>query len=179
MTMHDTRMPDATVTIEDLAPDARFSLRVGADGRAAASETLGLDLPVRVGDVARGAEERTALCLGPDEWLITAPAEAGGAIARAFADLYDRTPHSLVDVSDREVTVRVTGPEALTLMTIGCPRDLARLAPGRAVRTVFDGATVILWRDAEDTFRMDVWRSFAPFVRDLLEIGRAEIAAGL
>ncbi|WP_281825357.1 sarcosine oxidase subunit gamma [Jannaschia rubra] len=167
-----------SVTIEDLAPDARFSLRVGEAGRDRAGLALGLFLPTGVSNVVRHGE-RAVVCLGPDEWLVTAPEGERDAIVEAFATIYDQTPHSLVEISDRELTYRITGPAAFTLMTIGCPRDLSRLTPGRAVRTVFDGATVILWRDAEDAFRLDVWRSFAPHVRDLLETGRAELAAGL
>jgi sarcosine oxidase subunit gamma len=53
------------------------------------------------------------------------------------------------------------------------------LKPGRAVRTVFDGVQVVLWRDAPDAFRLDVWRSFMPHVRALLETGRRELATGL
>lgn len=170
--------PSVAVSIEDVPPTARFSLRVRETGRAAAGDALGLELPTRIGDVARQGE-RAAVCLGPDEWLVTAPESARDGIASAFADLYERTPHSLVEISDREVTFRVSGPGALTVMTIGCPRDLSRVAPGRAVRTVFDNASVILWRDAEDAFRLDVWRSFAPHLRDLLDTGRAELAAGL
>lgn len=173
---HDFSAP--SVNIEDLAPTARFSLRVREAGRDAAGGALGLDLPAEIGEVAREGE-RAALCLGPDEWLVTAPEAERDGIAKAFADLYEWTPHSLVEISDREITTRVWGPGAFTLMTIGCPRDLSRLTPGRAVRTVFDTATIILWRDGEDDFRLDVWRSFVPHVRDLLETGRAELAAGL
>jgi sarcosine oxidase subunit gamma len=163
-----------SVEIEEVTPEARFSLRLREKGREAAARALELDLPGRVGDVARG-HGRAVVCLGPDEWLVTASEADRDAISEAFAAIYDAIPHSLVDVSDREVAIRLTGPGAFTLMTIGCPRDLNRLAPGRAVRTVFDGTTVILWRDAADAFRLDVWRSFAPHLRGLLETGRAEL----
>ena len=57
-------------------------------------------------------------------------------------------------------------------------REVA-LAEGRAVRTVFDSATVVLWRDGPAEFRMDIWRSFAPHVRSLLAQAEAELIAGL
>ena len=50
---------------------------------------------------------------------------------------------------------------------------------GSAARTVFDSATVILWRDGPADFRMDVWRSFLPHVRALLAQVRDEAMAGL
>ncbi|GAD57192.1 sarcosine oxidase subunit gamma [Limimaricola cinnabarinus] len=124
------------------------------------------------------AGDRTALCLGPDEWLIHAPEAERDAIVEAGAAAYASAPHALVEISDREISYAVSGPAARELLTIACPRDLDRLATGRAMRTVFDTAQVVLWRDGEDAFRLDVWRSFAPHVRALLETGRAEIAAG-
>ncbi len=166
------------VRIEELAPTARFSLRVRATHAAALSEALGLDLPARVGRTAQ-AQGRTALCLGPDEWLICAPEEAREAIVAQAAEAYGAAPHSLAEISDREISYEITGPAAQELISIACPRDLDLLAPGQAIRTVFDTAQVVLWRDSEDAFRLDVWRSFAPHVRALLDIGQRELAAGL
>ena len=180
---HDFRATDTTadaagpLRIEELAPVARFSLRVRGANAATLGRALGLELPVAVGRTAR-AGDRTALCLGPDEWLIHAPEAERDAIVEAGAAAYASAPHALVEISDREISYAVTGPAARELLTIACPRDLDRLAPGRAMRTVFDTAQVVLWRDGENAFRLDVWRSFAPHVRALLETGRAEIAAG-
>ena len=72
----------------------------------------------------------------------------------------------------------VEGPAAAELLTIGCPRDIDRIAPGRGCRTVMDGVTVLLWRDAPERFRLDIWRSFAPHVIALLRTGCVELAAG-
>ena len=174
----DAAAGDALVTVEEVAPPARFSLRTQPAQRAAVSAALGLDLPETVGKRAEG-RGREALCLGPDEWVVTAPEAGAGAVAADLAAVRAEAPHALTDISDREVTYAVAGPEAPTLLSIGCPRDLDRIAPGEGRRTVFDGVTVVLWRDGPDAFRMDVWRSFAPHVRALLETGRAEIALGL
>ena len=167
----------ALVRIEELAPVARFSLRVREAHRAALGQALGLELPQRVGEMAR-AHERAALCLGPDEWLIHAPEAEAEAIAAVGAGAYAQAPHALVEISDREITFAVSGPAARELLSIACPRDLDRIEAGGAVRTVFDTAQVVLWRDEGDAFRLDVWRSFAPHVRALLETGRVELDAG-
>ena len=168
----------APVSVDELAPGARFSLRTRPAQRVAVSEALGLDLPVRVGRRVAG-RGREALCLGPDEWVVTAPKADADALAAALARVRAEAPHALVDISDRELSYAVAGPEAATLVSIGCPRDLDRIPPGEGRRTVFDGVTVVLWRDGPDSFRLDVWRSFAPHVLALLETGRAEIALGL
>ncbi|MFC3168885.1 sarcosine oxidase subunit gamma [Paracoccus fontiphilus] len=176
MTNQKHQFDASPVVVEDLAPALRLSLRVKPAHRETLGRALGLDLPTRVGSraAANGAE---ALCLGPDEWLIVAP--EGTDLASPARAAYADAPHSLVDISDREITLRLSGPAVLDLLAACCPRNIAAMPVGAAARTVFDSATVILWRDGPTDFRMDVWRSFAPHVRSLLTQVRTEIAAGL
>jgi sarcosine oxidase subunit gamma len=57
----------------------------------------------------------------------------------------------------------------------GCPLDLddAAFPPGRATRTLLGKAEIVLLRpDTPHTYRIECWRSFAPYVRGLL----AEVA---
>lgn len=166
----------AAAAVSLLAPVARFSLRAGEDNRAALACALAVDLPGRIGRRA-AAGPLEALCLGPDEWLILAPEAEVVRIADACAAVYPDAPHSLTEITDREVSLRVEGPKAAELLTLGCPRDIDRLPAGEARRTLLDGATVVLWRDTEQSFRIDMWRSFAPHVVSLLETGCAELAA--
>lgn len=161
--------------LETLPWSPRFSLRVRPENRAAMAQALGLDLPEKVGHRSTGAAE--VVCLGPDEWTIL-PREAG-TLVQAGQEAYATIPHSLVEISDREITLRLSGPQALTALTAACPRDVGALPVGRAVRTLFDTATVILWRDGADSFRMDVWRSFVPHVRAILAKVEAELKSGL
>lgn len=166
----------AGVKITERPPATRLSLRL-AD-RAAAAAALGLDLPSRIGQRA-AAGERSALCLGPDEWLIEAPAADGGALTAALAELAGRTALSAVEVSDREITLALEGPAVLDLLATGCPLDLARMPEGNGTRTVFDTAQVVITREGDDRFHLTVWRSFAPHVRALLDLAARELAAGL
>jgi len=174
--MNDMTVQLAAVTITELPPATRISLRL-AD-REAAAGALGLDLPSRIGQRAV-AGDRSALCLGPDEWLVEAPAAAGGALAATLGDLATRLPLSAVEVSDREITLALEGPAVLDLLATGCPLDLARMPTGAGTRTVFDTVQVVLTREAEDRFHLTVWRSFAPHVRALLDLAARELAAGL
>ena len=174
--MNTMTAPFSRATITELPPATRISLRL-AD-REAAAAALGVDLPARIGTrVAAGA--RSALCLGPDEWLIDAPASDGANLAAALADLATRHPISAVEVSDREVTLALEGPAVLDLLATGCPLDLARMPVGAGTRSVFDSAQIVLTREAQDRFHLTVWRSFAPHVRSLLDIAARELAAGL
>jgi sarcosine oxidase subunit gamma len=117
-----------------------------------------------------------ALHLGPDEWLLLAPEQEAPRLIAACDRIGPDTPHSVTDISDREVSIRVEGPMAPELLALGCPRDLDRIDPGQGRRTVFDGLAVVLWRDTPESFRLDVWRSFAPHLLGLLETGCAELA---
>ncbi|HET9067899.1 MAG TPA: sarcosine oxidase subunit gamma family protein, partial [Amaricoccus sp.] len=152
----------APATITELAPATRISLRL-ADPAAAA----GLALPARIGERSTDST-RTALCLGPDEWLLAAPEADRDALLAALAGI--AAPHSAVEVSDREITYRLEGPAVLDLLATGCPRDLSAMPVGSGARTVFDTVQVVLTREAEDRFHLTVWRSFAPHVRALLDL---------
>ncbi|MEZ5685443.1 MAG: sarcosine oxidase subunit gamma [Paracoccaceae bacterium] len=153
----------------------RLSLRARGE-LAPFDAAFGAALPARIGQRATsGAAE--AIRLGPDEWTIIAPADQLAAIIAAFAGIYAAHPHSLVDVSGREVTYAIDGLRAADLLTLGMARDVASIPSGEGRRTVFDGVTVTLWRDGDARFRMDVWNSFAVHVLSLLVTGCRELAA--
>ena len=42
--------------------------------------------------------------------------------------------------------------------------DQAAFPVGMCTRTLFGKAEIVLWRKADDAFRVEVWRSFAPYV---------------
>ena len=169
---------ETSACVVRLAPQtARLSLRARGD-LSSLEAALGMTLPDRIGRRAK-AGDLEALRLGPDEWLLLAPESDAEKLFAACAVVYPDNPHSLVDISAREMTFVLEGEGAAELLTIGCPRDIASIPEGGARRTVFDGATVILWRDAPTRYRMDCWNSFAPHLLQLLETGAREIAAGL
>ena len=168
----------AAVSVAVLPPVARLNLRIATANLAAASTAFGLPLPNRIGQgVAK--DGHAAWCLGPDEWLLHAPEAEQAAIVADFAKARANAPHSLTVISDREFTIAITGPRAQEFLTVACPLDLSRMAPGTAKRTLFDSAQVVLIRDAEDAFRIEVWRSFFPHVSELLVIAQREFACGL
>ncbi|PZX14487.1 sarcosine oxidase subunit gamma [Palleronia aestuarii] len=174
----DTETRPTAARVEPLPPEARFSLRARAHHLDRISEALWVGVPRRIGDIAEN-DARRAVCLGPDEWLLTLPEDQGAGLKARMAEIRHDAPHALADISDRELCYRISGPGAAQIVAMGCPRDLRALVTGRAVRTVFDGASVILWREAEDSFRLDIWRSFAPHALALVETGIEELRAGL
>lgn len=160
-----------------LAAQARLSLRARGD-LAPLSAALGLSLPDRIG-TRSATGEIEAMRLGPDEWTILAPTGEVERLVAACGAIYASHPHSLVDISGREVTLLIEGPRAAELLTLGCARDIDTIAVDEGRRTIFDGVTVVLWRDAENHFRMDIWNSFVSHLGHLLETGCKELAADI
>jgi sarcosine oxidase subunit gamma len=87
-------------------------------------------------------------------------------------------PHALVDISHRQTAFEVVGPCARTLLNAGCPLDLQDHAfrVGACTRTLFEKCEVVLWRREAETFHVEVWRSFAPYVTGLLSLAEREQA---
>jgi len=120
----------------------------------------------------RAAERdaRAALWLGPDEWLLLAPGETAESLARQLEIALAETPHSLVDVSHRQIGLDVGGPLAARALNAGCPLDLSvRAFPvGMATRTLLGKCEIVLWRRGPERFHAEVWRSFADYAWDFL-----------
>ncbi len=142
------------ITISLAPPLARYSLRAR---QAQALETLlSLKVPKKI-----GAMEGGIACLGPNEWLLRAP--AGTTIATGSG-----LPVAITDISERAICITVEGRGAARLLMAGCPLDLDHFAVGRATRTIFETVEIVIIRDAEDRFHIEVWRSFADWLRTAL-----------
>jgi sarcosine oxidase subunit gamma len=138
------------VKISLAPPMARYSLRAR---QAQALETvLKVKVPKKI-----GLTEGDIACLGPDEWLMRA--EAGTTISMG-----EGLPIAITDISERALGFVVEGPRAAEIMISGCPLDLDQFAVGRATRTIYETVEIILIREAEDRFHVEVWRSFAPWL---------------
>lgn len=162
------------VSVTVLGPAERMSLRAPEASLAALSRALGLSLPkAPKNSVTKNG--RSALWLGPDEWLVID--DAGGDPLADLARV--RVLHAAAEISHRNVALSVTGPAAAVAVNAGCPQDLSLDAfpVGAASRTVFGKAEIVLWRTAQDAFRVECWRSFSDYVFTLL-MEAARDAAG-
>jgi sarcosine oxidase subunit gamma len=155
----------ATLALMEALPATRFILRGGEAVRVACGMVFGAEPPSELGPAGEG-DKRAALWLGPDEWLLIADSGDAAAIVEVLESVLEGTAHSLVDVSHRQIGLVATGPAAARVLNAGCPLDLGLKAfpVGFATRTVFDKAEIVLWRRAETTFHVEVWRSFAPYL---------------
>lgn len=153
------------VRIATLPPAERISLRAPAASLSALSKALGVSLPARPKNSAT-AKGRTALWLGPDEWLVIDEADRDPLADCAGVKVL----HSAVGISHRNVAFSVTGARAETLLSSGCPQDLslAVFPVGACSRTILGKVEIVLLRTAPDAFRVECWRSFSDYVRDFL-----------
>ena len=148
-----------------LPPASRFVLRGRPGAVEAAASAFGAALPQQACRAVTAGEGRAALWLGPDEWLLLAPPADGPALADALERAMDGHAHSLVDASQRQVGIEVSGPDAAAALNAGCPLDLdvSAFPVGMCTRTVLAKAEIVLWRTAATVFRVEVWRSFAAY----------------
>jgi sarcosine oxidase, subunit gamma len=138
------------VTISLAPPMARFSLR--ARQGQALETVLGVKVPKKI-----GATEGDIACLGPDECLMRAPVGTSIPMGAGLAV-------AVTDVSERSVCLIVDGPQAARLIMSGCPQDLDAFPVGKASRTIYETVEIILIREAENRYHIEVWRSFASWL---------------
>lgn len=155
----------AAVRLTPAAPASRISLRAPAESLSTLSSALGLTLPTMPKTSARSSG-RSALWLGPDEWLVID--EAGADLMAVLAGC--GALHSATDVSHRNTAVIVSGPGAEATLSAGCPQDLSlEVFPvGACSRTIFGKVEIVLLRTDDDTFRVECWRSFSDYAFSLL-----------
>lgn len=158
-------MPDGADTIRLLPPATRFILQCGKDARDRAGLAFGLPLP-ETACRAEAASGRAALWLGPDERLLLAPEGSEETVAAAIGRALAGAPHSLVDVSHRQVALSVAGAGARDLLASGCPLDLDPdvFLAGHCTRTVLARAEVVLWRRSAEEYHLETGRSFSGYV---------------
>lgn len=162
------------VRLAVMPPAHRISLRAPDGSVAGLSKALGLTLP-RKPKTSASKGSRSALWLGPDEWLVIDDASKDPVDACAGMEAL----HSAVVVSHRNVAISVTGPGAAATINAGCPQDLslAVFPVGACSRTILGKAEIVLLRTGEDAFRVECWRSFSDYVFTFLSEAARDAAA--
>lgn len=154
-----------------MAPEARLVLHSAPEDRTSFGD---LELPEPMLR-ATATGDWHALHLAPDEWLLAGPRDGTARVKDMAAA--SGVVHSLVDVSDRTLAVEVAGRDAKPLINAGCPLDLADAAfPVNAcTRTLFGKASILLWRTAADSFRVEYARSFDAYVTTSIETAAQDL----
>ena len=155
----------AGVRLTPAASASRISLRAPEASVAALSSVLGLTLPTSPKTSAETGG-RTALWLGPDEWLVIDEAALDLVALAGTSGVL----HSATDISHRNIGIIVSGPDVEACLSAGCPQDLSLgVFPfGACSRTLFGKVEIVLLRLDAETFRVECWRSFSDYVFGLL-----------
>lgn len=166
--------PAGAVTLAEAAPLAQIGLRL----KNPADAVAGIRLPLAANRVAATRAVRS-LWLGPDEWLVTAPAEAAAWLMAAFARALAGRHAAVADLSSSRAVIELSGPRARDLLAKGCGLDLhpRAFAPGQCAQTLFAGLPVILDQlDTAPRYRLYVRASAARWLWDWIVDAAAEFA---
>lgn len=118
----------------------------------------------------------TALWQGPDQWLLTCPADDVAFFVNTLRQAVAGSHAAFTDISDGRITLSLAGPSARDLLAKGCPLDLhpRTFKPGHCAQTLLAKADILLHLRADDagagpTFDLHVARSFSHYLWSLLE----------
>lgn len=133
---------------------------------SAVRTAAGVELPVEP-NTTRRAGSLTALWLGPDEWLLTAPAGEERVLVPAIrAALGDRHA-AVVDLTESRTVIAVSGAPTRDLLAKGCTLDLHPRAfkVGACAQSGLARAGALLHLvDETPTFEITILRSFADYM---------------
>ncbi len=182
----DARAADPN-TVGVVLCERRFVGKINLRGRpnkrflAAVRAASGLEPPTEP-NTAVGGNGRTALWLGPDEWLIvTAPGEEGATCASLRAMRLGQH-FAVTDVGEGRGVIGLAGPRARDVLAKGCPLDLHPRAfgPGRCAQSTLAKALVILHQTSDrPDYDIYVDRSFADYLWTWLEDAAAEYGVAI
>jgi len=148
-------------------------------GHAVVAAALGFPLP-EVPNTTTGDGARTALWLGPDEWLLVGPPGEARSLEAMLEEALPREVGSVIGLSANRTVLELRGPHARDVLAAGCSLDLHPRAfgPGDCAQTLLARAAVILHQtDLEPVYRILVRGSFAGYLADWLLDAAAGVTA--
>ncbi|BEP15577.1 sarcosine oxidase subunit gamma family protein [Acidothermaceae bacterium B102] len=145
---------------------------------AAVAALLGAGLPMSP-CTAVIAGEYELLWLGPDEWLVVAPAGRSDELGASLRSAIGAERGAVTDVSAQRTAVVLRGPGARELLAKGCSIDLhPRVSPrGTCVQTLLaqTGVTLVVHDDTASDFLLLVRASFAVYLAGWLADAAVEL----
>ena len=156
---------------------SQLNLRTGTDAAVIQrfAAVLGFPLPTVPNSVA-SLEDRRALWLGPDEWLIVGPDGQQAAIEQELRNGLNGAFGSVTDVSANRTLLEIRGAKARVRLAHGIAIDLdpRSFGPVRCAQTLLAKAQVIIECRDESGLILYVRASFATYAADWLLDGLAE-----
>ncbi len=151
-----------SVLLQEVPFTPMWDLRVDPNsaGYAAVNSALGLNLPTKVGDVAKNADGSVnALTLGPDQWMLTGT----GDLESLLNSVREAHHMSLVDVSSQRTKIEIFGPKAKEVLEHVWEQDLRERNFGidKCSQGIMFRSPVIMWHCCPDCYLIFVRSSFA------------------
>jgi len=170
---------DAEVNLAEKRAVGKINMRADPANAVlmqALASALGYELP-RAPNRTNGTGDRGVLWLGPDEWLVTAPAGQEKALFEALSQAAAGHHAALSDVSDARIVLTLSGPRARAVLEKGCSLDLHPRAfhTGHCAQTRLARAAILLHQTGDTpAYDIHVAWSFAAYLWVWLEDAAAE-----
>jgi sarcosine oxidase subunit gamma len=161
--------PSAPVSLREIPFRGLVNLRLDPENgaaRGAAEAALSLALPREPNRAIDGAG-RSALWLGPDEFLVVTEPGAEAALVVALRQSLSGHRAAVTDVSDGRTIIEISGSRARDVLAKGCGLDLhpRAFAPGHCAQSGLAKARIILRQiNATPRFEIFVERSHAEYL---------------
>jgi sarcosine oxidase subunit gamma len=141
-------------------------------------------LPGEGGEDGLVGQYRSALWLGPDEWLVVGPDGDAAGLAGLLVEAVADGPGSVVEVSANRDTLVISGPRARELLEKGCTLDLhpRSFRAGQCAQTTFARGHVLIWQTADEerpggpVYRLLFRGSFGNYFADWLTDAAVEFS---
>ena len=151
----------------------KLNLRVKEDdlkAREVIENYFNYILPKLSGEVS-GNDEGRVLWLGPNEYLILCSDENKSNIINNLKEKLKESFYALTDVSDYYLTMRLSGPKSIAVLSKACPLNFEKklLKKNSCAQSYISKATVLIDRlSDEPVFDISVRWSFAEYLWDWL-----------
>ena len=134
------------------------------------------NLPKSSGEVS-GNDEGRVLWLGPNEYLILCSDQNKSNIINNLNENLKTSFYALTDVSDYYLTMRLSGPKSIEVLSKACPLNFEKnlLKKNSCAQSYISKATVLIDRlSDEPIFDISVRWSFAEYLWDWLADSSSE-----
>ncbi len=137
----------------------------GTDAADRLEVVLGTSLPNRCGSVTTAGDGVSVLWLSPDEFLVISE-QPPAVLAAELVEALGSGPGAVLDLSANRTTFALAGPSARAVLEKGCPLDLhpRSFVVGTAYLTLIGSVPVLLWKIADDAYRILPRSSYADFL---------------
>jgi len=155
--------------ISELETKSHFNLRGQADNQkflTAVKQEFSIELPLKANTFASSGE-RSALWLGPNEWLIIAEPSLGVSSIDHLRSALSGEFASVHEISGGNALLSIKGSKAAQLICKGCPIDLhaREFNIGDCAQSLIAKSPITLWKvDDSPEFHLLVRRSFANYL---------------